>query len=289
MILIIGATGTIGSLVLSALVDQDADVRALTRDPDRLAAKSALTAEQIVRGDLDQPESLSAPLTDVDTVLLLTTFGPGLPAQDRNLVAAAAEAGVRRVVKLSAISTGEDPAGTRPADWHLPGEQAVRGSGLGWTVLRPAGFASNAVQWAESVRAGLPVPNMSGTGAQGVVHPGDVAEVATATLLSPEHDGKVYTLTGPETLSVPDQAAVLAAELGRPVPVADVDMATVRQQMLSAGMDESFVAVTEYGLGRYRRGDGDFVTDDVQRVLGRPTRSFAEWVREHRAAFETGD
>ncbi|WP_075766255.1 NAD(P)H-binding protein [Actinoalloteichus fjordicus] len=289
MILITGATGTIGSLVLSALRQHGAEVRTMTRDPERLAATSALSAEQIVRGDLDQPESLPAALAGVDTVFLLTAFGPRLPEQEQNLVAAATTAGVQRIVKLSAISTGEDPTGTRPADWHLPGEQAVRGSGLAWTVLRPAGFASNALQWAESVRAGLPVPNTSGTGAQGVVDPRDVAEVATAALLSPEHDGTVYTLTGPETLSVPDQTAVLAAELDRPVPVVEVDLATVRQQMLAAGMDESIVKVTEYGLDQFRRGDADFVTDDVQRVLGRPALSFAAWVREHRAAFENGD
>jgi len=130
--------------------------------------------------------------------------------------------GVRRVVKLSAIGTGErDERNRTVGAWQQAAEQAVRASGMAWTLLRPSVFASNSASnflwWAESIKVGEPVPNMTGAGRQGVVDPRDVAAVAVEALTSPAHADLVYTLTGPELLGVPDQAARLGELLGHPV------------------------------------------------------------------------
>ncbi|AOS64214.1 SDR family oxidoreductase [Actinoalloteichus hymeniacidonis] len=282
MILITGATGTIGSKVLDLLVEGDHDVRAMTRDPARLRAYDS-TGVDVVIGDFDRPDSLRAAVDGIDTVFLLTAPGAAGPDHDRALIEAAIRAGVGRVVKLSAIDI--PGSGTGAFDWHRPGETALRDGGVSWTILRPAGFASNSLAWAESIRAGGPVPNMSGPGAQGIVDPRDVAEVAVAALLSAEHAGQTYTLTGPENISVVDQAALIGAELGRTVPTVDVPIETACTQMLDAGAPASMVDMAAEGFALIRSGAARFVSDDVERVLGRPARSFADWIRDHRGSF----
>lgn len=90
----------------------------------------------------------------------------------------------------------------------------MRESGLAWTILRPSSFASNALAWAPDIRAGRPIPNLFGAGQQGVVDPADVAEVAAEALTGAGHGGRIYTLTGPDLLSVPDQTRILSGALG---------------------------------------------------------------------------
>lgn len=282
MILVTGATGTIGSTAVRLLAEQDVPFRSLARDPSRVPAG------EVVQGDFADQPSLEKAVAGVDAVLLIVPFGPQMAAQDRAVVAAAAAAGVRAIVKVSALGTGETDDLTDARSRHLAGERAVRESGMGWTILRPSGFASNAVGWAGMINTGQPIPDMTAGGALGIVDPRDVAAVAVAALTGGGHDGHAYTLTGPEALSIPAQAAALAVELGRPVTAIDVDPATAKAGMLANGMDPAAVAMIERGWDLVRAGGGAAVTDTVEQVLGRPPGTFAEWVRDHRAAFEPG-
>ncbi|MCA2215264.1 NAD(P)H-binding protein [Jidongwangia harbinensis] len=279
MILITGATGTIGRELVRHLAAEGVPVRALTRDPARLADRPGV---QVVPGDFADPGSLARAADGVSAVFLLST-GPGLPAHDEAMVRAAVGAGVRRLVKLSTMVTDE-PA-LRLAAWHRPGEAAVRESGLDWTVLRPSTFASNALQWAGPIRAGRPVANLSGTGTQGFVDPVDVAAVAAAALTGGGHGGRTYTLTGPDLLTVPDQAAVLAGVLGRPVRTEDVPPERAREYLLGGGTPPEWVDLILEGSGYVAAGGVAVLTDDVATVLGRPPRSFREWAERHRSAF----
>ncbi|GAA3436266.1 SDR family oxidoreductase [Kutzneria kofuensis] len=287
MILVTGATGTVGSEVLRLLARRGAPLRAMTRN--RLPSVEA--GVEVVHADYEDPEALRRAAAGVESVFLLTAPGAWVPAHDLAMINAARAGGVRKVVKLSAIR-GRLPAGdgnAMPANWHAPGEQALADSGLAWTVLRPSAFASNTLRWAGSIRAGQPVPNMTGTGGQGVVDPRDVAEVAVEALLGAEHDGTAYTLTGPELVSVPDQVAQLAELLGRPIGTVDVPPDQAREQMLAGGFDPSVVDVAVHGFRLVRDGGNAVVTDDVHRLLGRPARSFRTWARDHRDAFLDAD
>jgi uncharacterized protein YbjT (DUF2867 family) len=226
-------------------------------------------------------------MTGAEVAFLVGVFGPDDAEHDRGLVGAARAAGVRRIVKLSGIGAG-DPAIGPVGTWHVPGEQAVRGSESEWAILRPSAFASNTLGWAASLRAGSPVPNTSGDGGQGVVDPRDVAEVAVAALLDPGHSGRTYTLTGPEVLGVPDQAAVLAEILGRPVPVRELSSAEAREYLLGLGYSDTFIDASEISRTFVRDGGNEVVTDDVREVLGRPARTYREWAQDNRAAFAEG-
>ncbi|MEU5538356.1 SDR family oxidoreductase [Streptomyces sp. NPDC020362] len=285
MILVTGATGTTGSEVVRQLAARGEKVRALTRDPARARVPSGV---EPVRGDYSDPDSLTGAMAGVTAAFLVNPPGPDAGRHDTALVGAAGAAGVRRLVKLSAIGTGEPGVGPSGA-WHADGERAVAASGAEWTVLRPSSFASNTLSWAEAVRRGEPVPNLTGDGASGVIDPRDIAEVAVSALLDGRHAGRTYTLTGPEAISAPEQAAVLASVLGRPVGTRDLSRDETREFLRSAwGFDEVRAEGVLTGVAYVRDGRNALVTHDVPEVLGRPARSFREWAEDHKEAFAAG-
>ncbi|MFI9720435.1 NAD(P)H-binding protein [Streptomyces sp. NPDC052396] len=278
MILITGATGTIGSEVVRQLAAAGEPVRAMTRNPSGASFPDGV---EVVAGDFEDGASLERAVRGATAVFALSGAGPAIPGHDRALIGAATAAGVRRVVKLSSIGM----KGAEPPFWHEAGEQAARESGLGWTFLRPSAFASNALAWAAAIRAGEPVPDRYGAGRMGVVDPRDIAAVAVRALTSDEHQGRAYTLTGPELLSAADQAAVLSEELGRTVTTAEMPLETIREQMLGFHSDAGFAEQIMEGIREVREGRNAVLTEDVARVLGRPATGFAQWVRDHRDAF----
>jgi uncharacterized protein YbjT (DUF2867 family) len=287
MILVTGATGTIGSDVVRRLVARGEKVRALTRDPAKAQLPPGVEA---ARGHHRDPDSVAAALAGAEAAFLVGVFGPDDADSDRHMVEAAREAGgtpsggVRRVVKLSAISAGDPRAGLGGMA-HGRGEEAVRASGLEWTVLRPSAFASNTLSWAEAVRTGQPVRNMMGPGAQGVVDPRDVAEIAAAALLDPRHAGRTYTLTGPEAITPRQQVAVLAEVLGRPVELHDLTSEETREMLLASGWEAAHADAVLGSIEFVTEGGNAIVTDDVREVLGRPPGTYRQWAEDHRELF----
>ena len=135
MILITGATGTIGSQVLRLLAARGVPVRAMTRNPSGSQWPDGV---DVVLGDFGDADSLDRAVDGIESAFLLTAPGGQVPDHDRALVKAASAAGLRKLVKLSAIGTTDDPADGLPGSWHSAGEQAVRESGLAWTLcVRP--------------------------------------------------------------------------------------------------------------------------------------------------------
>ncbi|HWO63253.1 MAG TPA: NAD(P)H-binding protein [Umezawaea sp.] len=270
MILISGATGTIGSEVVRQLADLGVPLRAMSRKGGGLHG---------VRADFDDPASLRRAVDGVDALFLLTAPATATSRHDVAMLDAARDAGVAKVVKLSAIGTGSTTADGRViGEWHLAGEEAVRASGAAWTILRPSSFASNVLRLAADGR----LANLTGDGKQGVVDPRDVAAVAVAALTADGHAECTYTLTGPELLSVPEQAARLGRLLGRLVEIVEVSA----EHVLGSGVDRSAAEEVARGTAWVREGHNAVVTDDVERVLGRPPRRFTDWVRDHLALFD---
>ncbi|PZG18834.1 NAD(P)-dependent oxidoreductase [Micromonospora craterilacus] len=282
MILVTGASGTVGRHVVQLLQQGGYRARAMTRGRPGHALPPDV---DVVRADFDDPDSLRRAVIGVRTVFLLTAPATPTPDHDLALLATARSAEVTSVVKLSAIGTGERFGAATVGAWHQAAEHAVRTSGLAWTVLRPSSFAANCLHWASLIRAGQSVPNLTGDGQQGVIDPRDIAAVAVAALTDSAHAGKTYTLTGPELLRLPDQATQLAQVIGRPVVTADLSPAVARQQLLASGMPSAAVEATVIGSAWARAGHNAIVTDDVERVLGRPPATFRSWAQRHREAF----
>ncbi|MFJ5592652.1 SDR family oxidoreductase [Streptomyces noursei] len=280
MILVTGATGTIGTEVVRLLAERGERVRAMTRNP----AGASLPA-QVVWGDFDDRDSLDSALAGVDALFLLDAPGAWIERHDLAMLDAVRSHGVRKVVKLSAIGTGENPA-LRVGGWHLPGERALRAGPAAWTILRPSSFATNTLHWASAVRAGQPISNLTGNGAQGVIDPRDIAEVAVAALTTPDHAGRTYTLTGPELLSTPDQVDILRKVLGRQIGIVDVPLDVAKRQMIAAGRTPEFAEGAMQGQRHIAEGGNARLTDDVHTVLGHAARTYARWAHDHRAAFD---
>ncbi|MGZ0151052.1 SDR family oxidoreductase [Kribbella sp. WER1] len=208
-ILVTGATGSVGRLLVDELVAAGAPVRALTANPARAALPEGV---EVARGYLGRPSTLPAALAGVDTVYLAP-----LPAYVDDFVRCARGAGVRRVVVLSGEPAEYEAQGD-PADWHYYRlERAVEGGGFTWTFLRPGQFMNNTLGWAPSIKAEGVVRAPYGNAVQTPIDLADIAAVARIVLLSTEYDGQKITMSGPEAITPPEQVAHLAAAIGREV------------------------------------------------------------------------
>ncbi|GHF37690.1 NAD(P)H-binding protein [Streptomyces morookaense] len=277
MILVTGATGTVGSLLLEALHRSGTSpVRGLTRDPQRAAAFPA--GAEAVEGDFARPETLKRALDGVRSLFLVPGFGG-----EADVLAAARSAGVEHVVLLGSLGSGTHPHLVTARE-RLAVEQALKDSGMAWTVLRPTQFDSNALWWAASIRQhGAVFAPFPDTGLP-AVHPADIAAVAHAALTDPAHRGRTYPLTGPETVSPRQQTAAIAEALGRELSCVEVARAAAHQQYAVGLGDEVAKEVLDLMGGDPRPGMFE-VHDTVQRVTGLPARTFAQWARENVAAF----
>ncbi|SDT81926.1 Uncharacterized conserved protein YbjT, contains NAD(P)-binding and DUF2867 domains [Streptomyces sp. TLI_053] len=278
MIVVTGATGNIGRPLTRALAAAGAEVTAVSRHPaPEPDGVRRLTA------DLADPAALEEVLTGAKALFLLLSgdlHGPGgAPAE---LVGRAAAAGVRRIVLLSTQGVVTRPFGpTRIAMRAL--EDLVRASVPEWAIVRPGGFASNTLWWAESIRTGRFVAAPFGDVATPVVDPGDIAEVAAACLLEDRHVGGVHELTGPEVISPRGQMAALSAALGVPLRFQELSRAEAAAAMARSMpvelADDTLDILGAPSAAELRIGPG------VREVLGRDPRSFADWAERHVEAF----
>ncbi len=274
MILVTGATGNVGRSLVNRLLAAGEKVRALTRDPSRAALPDAV---EVVAGDYDRPETITAALAGIDKAYLMVGGDvSGFPA-------AAAAAGVRHIVLLSSCDAYAHERENLIAKMHEDAEQAVRASGLAWTFLRPDGFASNTLRWAPAIRATGVVRTAFPEQGMPVIDPQDIAAVAVLALTQPGHEGKIYPLTGPESLTVPEQLAAIAAAIGRELRhvalTEDEALAELRRQLPAAIADGVFAVQQDRGSTRVPP------LPTVAEVTGRPPRTFAEWAHAHAAAF----
>ncbi|WP_370966475.1 NAD(P)H-binding protein [Amycolatopsis sp. cg9] len=259
MIVVTGATGNVGRPLVEALTAAGEEVRAVSRGgPDR--------------ADLSDAASLRPAFAGASAVFLL--LPPGFRGPLERVLD---QVGGARVVLLSSQGVG---TGRHPAFF----EDAVRAAGPEWTILRPGGFASNALQWAESVRVAREVAAPFGDVGLPVIDPADIAAVAAAALVDASHAGRTYELTGPAPISPRDQAAAIGEALGEPVRF----VPQTREEAFSsfaAVMPPEVAAATLDILGAPSPAE-QRVSQDVSQVLGRPPRSFAEWAARNAVAFK---
>ncbi|MEV5437301.1 NAD(P)H-binding protein [Streptomyces sp. NPDC052682] len=280
MYVVTGATGNVGRALVQALVATGEEVTATSR------GISEADVPQGVRhgtADLTEAESLR-PLLDGADALFLQNGGATAHLMDPQQILGAAKAGgVRRVVLLSSQAVATRPESASHGRIGRAIEDAVRESGLEWTILRPGGFHSNAYAWAEAVRARRTVAAPFGDVGLPSIDPGDIAEVAAAALRQDGHAGRVYELTGP-FLSTPRQRAeALGEALGEPVRFVELSRDEARAQLL-AFMPEPVAETTLDILGTPTPAE-QRVSPDAERVLGRAPRTFADWARRHVGAF----
>jgi uncharacterized protein YbjT (DUF2867 family) len=283
MILVTGATGPIGSALLPRLVQLGAPVRALAHS-DRGRAQIERQGAEAVEGHFDRPETLEAAMRGCDHVFLLSPPSTQQAERELRAIDLAGRAGVEHVVALSAQGAShESPMAF--ARWHAAIDEHLAASGLGFTILRPAGLMQAHLLPVATVTASGTWYGMTGDGATGYVDAEDVAAVAGHVLTQPGHEGATYELTGPAAISLPQAAAVLSQVLGRQIRYVDLPRDEFRAQLLEAGLPE-WAADSLVGLCQtIREGHAATVTNEVELATGRPARSYQAFAEAHKAAF----
>jgi uncharacterized protein YbjT (DUF2867 family) len=281
-ILITGATGNVGSRLVHHLVDSGQTVRAMVHDPAH-AVRVAREGVDLAYADFADPISLRAALDGVDRVFLACGNVPDQVASECALVDAAADSGVRRIVKLSARGAATDAP---VAYWHAHAviEEHLRASGVPAVILQPGFLMTNLLAAADHVREQGMLFAPAGEAPIAMIDPSDVAAVAAVALTSDGHEG-THVLTGPEAISYSQVAAVLTEVVGRSVGYADIPPEAAVPALVQAGLPtfaaEQVVAV----FGELRAGAQSRTTRAVETLTRRAPRPFATFARDHAGAF----
>jgi uncharacterized protein YbjT (DUF2867 family) len=283
MILVTGATGNIGRELIRLLHEKEIPFRAMARDPEKARGLQE-EGWDVVLGDYDTPESLVTAVLDVEKLFLLSPAGPDLVHHQSRLVDAASRAGVKSVVKVSAL--GADPdAPTLLGRLQAESEQMVAASGLAFTHLRPHFLMQNMLMFAPTISTENAFYAPMKDGRIGLVDARDIATVAASVLTEDSHAGHSYDLTGPEALSFFDLAEKFSAVRKRQISYVDIPPARAREGMLRAGTPAWLADSILEQYEQFRQGRGEIVTDTIHEITGQRPRGFDEFAVDYAGPF----
>jgi uncharacterized protein YbjT (DUF2867 family) len=284
-LLVTGATGTIGSGVVRELRARGGRPLALVRDPQRARERLGDGIDLAV-GDLADPVAVRAAMSGADAVFLACGNVADQVTCERIVIDAAADAGVPRLVKLSARGADRDASN---AYWraHAEIEDHLAGSGTPAVVLRPSFLMSNLFAAAEHVRLRDCVMAPAGGAPIAMIDPADVAAVAVVALTDTTVGPGVLTLTGPEALTYAEVTRHLGDLVGRPLTYVDVPPEAMVAGLVQAGFPIATATEVVAVFGALRAGAQESTTDTVARLTGRAAGTFAGFARRHAAAFAT--
>jgi uncharacterized protein YbjT (DUF2867 family) len=277
-ILVTGATGNVGGHVVRALTGRGVPVRAFVRDAGR-AARVLGPDVELAEGDFADRRSLDRALEGVDRMFLACGNIPGQVELECAAIDAAADAGTGRVVKLS----GPDATADSPLifeRWHGAIEQHLAASELPRVLLRPRTYMTNLLAYALGVAQTGMLFAPAGAARISFVDPRDVAEVAAETLTGAGHEGRTYTLTGPEAVTFERLASEITAAIGRPVTYINVSDDDARRAMVSDGLPPMIADAIVAIFAAQRAGSMADTTDTIRTLTGREPRTVDAFIHE---------
>ncbi|MEV6323456.1 NAD(P)H-binding protein [Nocardia sp. NPDC051787] len=280
MIVVTGATGNIGHSLLPSLTAAGQRVIAVSRGTQNITLPDGVRHQ---RADLTDLDTLRPAFTGADALFLHNTGVSAHLMDPPALLELAKAGGIGRVVLLSSQGVRTRPHSDSHGGVGRAFEDAVRQSGMEWTILRPGAFASNTYAWVESVRTQRAVAAPFGDVGLPVIDPADIAEVSAAALTEDGHSGQIYELTGPALSTPRQQAAAIGDALGEPIRFIEHNRAEARAQMLQF-MPEPVAETTLDILGT-PNADEQRISPDVEKILGRAPRTFAAWAQRNVVAF----
>jgi uncharacterized protein YbjT (DUF2867 family) len=282
MILVTGASGTVGREVLKEVAKSGAKHCAMYRSERE--AKKAPQDTQAVVADFAEKNTLKAALRGVDSIYIVCSPVPELVQLEGNVIDACVETGVKQVVLNSALGAA-DYDQSFPS-WHRKVEDRLRLTALSWTILRPNSFHQNTTAYyAPTIRTQGAFYSSLGNSRMSYVDVRDVAGVAAKILSGGEHSGKIYELNGPQALTSNELADKIAKASGRAVQYVDIPMEAQRKSMLEMGMPEWQVTALLDLQQYYVNGKGGSLDNLLQHLLGRPPITMDEFLKENAAAF----
>lgn len=283
-LLVAGATGLNGRELLKQLTQQGIPAKALVRDTAR-AADLKNEFIQLVEGDLSDPASLNVAFEGIEQAYIVTSINQDTVRWFKNFYAAAKHAEVKHLVKFSGYGSSEDSQ-SEVIRQHGESDRLLRESGLTYTVLRPNSFFQNMLWQADSIKSQGQFYLPLGDARQSLVDVRDIAEATVRVLTEPGHENQAYDLTGPESLSFDDVATELANVAGKEVRYVPVSVADAKSSMLEGGMPEWDADVLAEIQGVFSSGIYERVEPDLERILGRTPRRFANFALDHAKLFE---
>ena len=275
--LVSGATGQVGRHTVAGLLEGGHRVRALTRSAQ---PADLPPGAEVVQGSFDDlPEGI---FDGVGAVFVFPADGAAAFAQ------AAAVGGVPRVVLLSSLAAAlehDRDHGSASQTHHSAIDRAVQRSGAEWTILRPGTFATNLLTWSQPIRFTGGVRGPYPTSAQAPIHEADVAAAVQAVLTQPGHEGQIYAMTGPETISRIDQLKAIGDAIGRDLTFTEQTPEEFAAEMAQYGVGADIVTMLlDYWSDTVDEPD---VPRPPDRLIGRPAKTLSEWARDHAADFRT--
>lgn len=282
MIVVSGGTGTVGKEVVKQLVNAKAPFKVLARDPKK--AKDLLGNVEVLKGDLTDTAGLETALKGADTFFLLLNGQLDQAKIEKGAIAAAKRAGVKRVVYLSVVGAAkESPIAL--ARWHWEAEEALKGSGLAWTILQPHNFMQNHLGSAASIAKEGKLYAPAKDAKISTVDARDIAAVAAHALTEEGHDGKTYVITGGEAVSWAQMAKAFSEVTGKKVEYVDVPEDAFRASLKGAGLPAWLIDDYAGLYAFFRTGNGAFTTDTVEKIGKKKPYTFQEFAKAYAPAF----
>lgn len=277
-IVVTGANGTVGRRVVEGLAQQGKRVVAMVRDVEKARGLEALGVGLAV-GSFEDGASLERTFAETDTVVLITAANARAAEQTLSAIEAAEKAGVRKIVRISALKAAVDGP-TDNTRQHGRSEAALRESGMTYVILRPHFFMQNLAGSLPSVLAQGKLFWGTGDGKLGMVDTRDVSDAAVVAATTDEFDNQTFELTGPASIDYRTVAVAIGRGLGREVEYIAITPDALGEAIRGYGADEWTVGIIRDYATAYAKGFGDFTTDAVAKITGHAPRSIDAFVRE---------
>ena len=282
MILITGASGNVGSEVLKQAAPGGLKLRAAYQSADK--AKAAPAGVETVLMDYGQPETIRQALQGVERVFLVGPPTAKVAEMEGNLVREAKKIGTKHIVKLSAMGG----RGATFPSLHRDSEEIIEASGIPFTFLRANGFMQNSVNYdAPTIRTKNAIYAAQGDGAVSQVDVRNLATAAVKVLAGTGHEGKAYSLTGPEALTNSQVAEKLSRVTGREIRYVDLPAAEMKKALLAAGVPEWSADALLNLQAMYKAGGASMVDPTLEQLMGRKATRFDAFARDYAAAFSS--
>ena len=287
MILVTGATGLSGSIVIREFARQKTPVRALVRSRAKARAFGSLPTVEFVEADMLRPETLGVALDGVDRVLMISSSDPQMVETQCAFIDASKKAGVRHIVKFSGAESGVgfNPKAFRFTRMHEQIERYLEGSGLAWTHLRPSQFMQVYLREVPTIIAENALFLPMGNAKLAPVDIEDIAKVAFVVLINGGHEAKSYDMTGPEALTMTEIAERISQAIGKTIRYVNIAPEEKKRALLAAGIPPELADAIDDLFAERRKRLESRVYLSTHELLGIQPATFAEFARRNAAVF----
>lgn len=281
-VLVTGATGNTGSLLVPALLGAGVDVRVFVRDEAKAKPYKDSGAE-VITGDLDKPETILPAVKNVDKIYLLTWNGETQLQQAKNVINAARQSGNPHIIRHS--MWGSENSRIIKQGYQI--DEIIRSSPLPWTILKPTFYMQNTMMAVQTIISDGVIYWDMKDGRLGMIDVRDIADAAFAIIMGEGHESKSYVLTGPEAISFNDIAKIFSGVLDKEVKYVNVPPEASIQEMVRMGIPEWIAhGYAELSEG-FSANFANSVTENIEILTGHPARSFEEFANDYALVFSS--